>query len=459
MNVRVHLPVIPRGSLRADGSRETPQPADVRGRFTRIRKIVFVFLIALWAVLPWIKVHGHPAVFLDIADRTFFLFGASFNAQDLWLIFFLVTGVGFTLVFATAFLGRAWCAYACPQTVFLEAFFRRVERVIEGPREKRIRRNAGPLTIDKAWRKALKHAIYVVLAFGIAHVFLSYFVSMPGVLVMVRGSPALHPEAFAWAAGVTIALYLNFGFFREQLCLIVCPYGRLQSALVDADTVTVGYDAKRGEPRTHGKTKREGAGDCVDCNRCVVVCPTGIDIRNGLQVDCIACTQCVDACDEVMDKLERPRGLIRYGSTRSLVGEKTRWIRPRTIAYGILYVIGAIVALVAFRKHDDFEANLLRLPGPPYVVQDGTVRDAFELHLVNKSNDARTFTIDPEAQANLEFVVPMKTVTIEPMRDVRLPVFATMSEAKYAHDVPIAIRVEANGRERRMTAMFLGRKP
>jgi cytochrome c oxidase accessory protein FixG len=451
----VRLPIVPQGSLRTDGSRAAPQPADVRGRFTSLRKIGFLILIGIWAVLPWIKIHGHPALFLDIADRTFYLFGASFNAQDLWLVFFLVTGVGFTLVYATAVIGRAWCGWACPQTVFLEAFYRRVERWIEGPRDKRMRRNAGPLDFDKAWRKTAKHAAYVLLSFVVAHIFLSYFVSMPGMLRMMHGSPGAHPEAFAWAMAMTGVFYLNFGFFREQVCLIICPYGRLQSALVDADTVTVGYDEKRGEPRSFGKQKKEGAGDCVDCKRCVVVCPTGIDIRAGLQVDCIACTQCIDACDEVMTKLGRDRGLIRYASTSALAGKATRWIRPRTIGYTALYVVGAIVAFVALRRHDDFEANLLRLPGPPYTVSGGDVRDAFEVHLVNKSSDPRTFTIEALPQSNVSFVIPMQSLEVQPMQSARIPVFASMPMRTYEHDVPISIRV--NGKI--VTATFLGRKP
>jgi cytochrome c oxidase accessory protein FixG len=446
-----------KGSLREDGSRDAPQPADVHGRFTTFRKALFLVLIAIWAALPWIDVGGHPAVFLDAEKRAFYLFGATFNAQDLWLLFFLVTGTGFTLVYVTALVGRVWCGFACPQTVFLEAFYRRVERWIEGGREERIRRNKAPLTVEKAIRKIGKHTLYVLLSFVIAHIFLSYFVSAPGVLRMVRGSPQTHPEAFAWAMAMTILFYLDFGYFREQLCLIVCPYGRLQSALVDADTVTVGYDATRGEPRARGKTKRQGAGDCVDCKRCVVVCPTNIDIRNGLQVDCIACTQCIDACDEVMDKLGRPRGLIRYASTRSLAGGKTKIIRTRTVVYTVLYVIGGIVALLAMRRHDDFEANLLRLPGPPYVLEGDTIRDGLEVHVFNKTSSPRQFTIEPQPAQNIAFVVPMKTITVGPMQNVHVPVFATMPRSAYVRDVPIFIAVTPEGEKgKTMLGTFVG---
>ncbi len=301
------------GSLGRDGKHKRPYPADVSGRFVTRRRIVYGALISLWVALPWIPIHGHPAVFLDVDRRQFFLFGLTFNSQDVWLLFFLLSGVGFGLLFATAVLGRVWCGWACPQTVFLEALFRPIERLFQGPRNVALRRAASGVTFDRAWRTAATHAAYVLAAALVAHVFLAYFVSLPKVFAMVRTRPGAHPEAFAWMVITTAVMYANFAFFREQLCVVVCPYGRLQSVLLDDDSLVVGYDEQRGEPRGKAKTAKGG---CVDCNRCVVVCPTGIDIRDGLQLDCIACTACIDACDEVMDKLSRPRGLVRYDSLR-----------------------------------------------------------------------------------------------------------------------------------------------
>jgi cytochrome c oxidase accessory protein FixG len=437
--------------------RDYPQPADVRGRFDRVRKVLFLGLIAFWAALPWVKIKGNPALFLDVDHRRFYLFGGTFNAQDIWLVFFLVTGVGFSLVYATALFGRAWCGYACPQTVFLEAFYRRVQRWIQGPREARLKLHKAPYTWEKIWKIGLTQVAYVALSFVVAHIFLSYFVSMPGVLVMVRGAPGSHPEAFAWAMAMTGLFYFNFGWFREQMCLILCPYGRLQSVLVDADTVTVMYDERRGEPRALGKAKKEGSGDCVDCKRCMVVCPTNIDIRSGLQIDCIGCTQCVDACDEIMDKVGRPRGLIRYASTSEVQGEKTKWVRPRTIIYTVLYAVGIAVATFAMSRHDDFEANILRLPGPPYSVDQGTLRDGFELHVVNKTSTARSFTISPMPASNVTFVVPMPTFELGAMESKRIPLFANMPVADYAKDVPIQIKVVPDGAEGKVVgATFIG---
>jgi cytochrome c oxidase accessory protein FixG len=329
------------GALLPDGTREDVQPADVKGRFTLSRRMGYVALIAFWAALPWIHIGGNPAVFLDVERRRFFLFGLTFNAQDAWLLFFLLTGVAFGLIYLTALLGRVFCSHLCPQTVFLDGVYRRIERLVEGGREARRRRNAGPWNADKIARKALVHALYLGTSFLIAHIVLAYFVSLPALWDMMRNRPAEHPEAFAWMAGMTLVLYGNYSWFREQLCLIICPYGRFQSIFTDRDTMLVAYDGKRGEPR--GKVKDTARGACVDCNRCVVVCPTGIDIRNGLQLDCIGCTACIDACDEVMDKVHQPRGLVRFASQNELVGEPRRFVRPRTIAYTVALVVGAVV--------------------------------------------------------------------------------------------------------------------
>lgn len=461
---KLHLPVVGgkqgrpewvQSSLRPDGSRDVPHPADVRGRFTRWRRVAFFALIAWWAILPFLKVSGRPALQLDIEHRQFFVFGATLNAQDTWLLFFLLTGVALALAWFTALLGRVWCGWACPQTVFLEALYRPVERLLEGPREVHIKRDKGPWTGDKIGRKVAKHAIFLLLSAFVAHVFVGYFVSPPKLWEMMRGSPKDHPEAFAWAFGLTAVFWGNFGRFREQLCLGVCPYGRLQSILIDPDSLVVGYDAKRGEPR--GKKNQEGAGDCVDCNRCVVVCPTGIDIRNGLQLDCIACTQCIDACDEIMDKLERPRGLVRYDSMRGLEGLKRRILRPRVLIYTAVAVVWTVGAFFAFRKRVDFEANLLRLPGAPFVVENGTVRNAFTIHLMNKRAEPTTFTIEASSAGPLSFVVAMPKPEVKALGGVDVPVFATTPSASFAAPVPFTVKIsEPGGQVRELSGTFLG---
>jgi cytochrome c oxidase accessory protein FixG len=461
----VHLPLVdepelPSAALPSDGRRHAIQPADTQGRFHTIRNLGFAFLIVFWAALPWVGIAGHPAVFLDVDTREFFLFGATFNAQDTWLLFFLLTGVGFGLVYATALAGRVWCGYACPQTVFLEGVYRRIQRVVEGPRDKRLRRNAGPWNADKAARKIASHTLYVLVSLLVAHVFLSYFVSLPKTFAMVRQSPAAHPEAFGWVVAMTGLFYLNFAFFREQLCVVLCPYGRLQSALLDEHSLVIGYDTRRGEPR--GKKGVEGAGDCVDCKRCVVVCPTGIDIRNGTQMECIACTACIDACDEIMDKLERPRGLVRYDSQQGLAGKPRKLVRGRMVLYSVLLVVGAVVALLATRKRQDFEVGLLRLPGEPYTVEAGEVRNALQLHLVNKRADRTAYRVEVEAAPGMSAVIPMPTVSLAGLDGTRVPLFLSVSRDTFHGAFPVrarVLRVDDPRDVATVTGTFLGPTP
>lgn len=440
-----HLKVYDKASsLRADGSRNYVHPADVAGRFDRLRKVVFFGLIAWLVLLPFVDINGHPAVFLDVQHRRFYLFGSTFNAQDAWLVFFLLSGLGFALIVITALWGRIFCGYMCPQTVFLEGLYRPLERWLEGPRSERLRRNARPLDFDKAWRKAIKQAIFVLFSLAIAHVITAYFVSLPRLYGMMMSRPADHPEAFAWVAAVTGVVYFDFAWFREQMCLVICPYGRLQSILTDDDTLVIGYDVKRGEPR--GKKSATNAGDCVDCKRCVVVCPTGIDIRNGLQIDCIGCARCIDACDEVMHKLGRAKGLVRYDSLNGLNAKRKRLWRPRVALYAGLGALGMIVASFAFAGRTAFEANLLRLRDmPPFVMEGGSIRNAFEIHLVNKSSGTALFELRGVPDPRLQYVVAMPRLSLPELSDQRVPVFIDMSRASATRVRAANIEVRMNG--------------
>jgi cytochrome c oxidase accessory protein FixG len=458
------LPIVdePASSLRSDGSRNYVHPADVSGRFTRIRHSIFAILIAIYVVLPFVKVGGHPAVFLDIVNRRFYLFGAVFNAQDFWLVFFLLSGVGLTLLIVTTVKGRLWCGYACPHTVFLEGVFRRIERWIEGPRAQRLRRNAAGLSFDKLWRKFLKHAIYVVLALLLSHVFISYFVSLPSVFDMVQRNPAEHPTAFAWVIVMSGILYFNFSWFREQLCLIICPYGRLQSVMTDRDTMVIGYDWNRGEPR--GKASNAENGDCIDCKRCVVVCPTGIDIRNGLQMECVGCAACVDACDEIMEKVGRPAGLVRYDSLNGLEGEPKHVRRPRLLFYAGIATLWLIGTVFAFAQSADFEANVLRSEGAPFFVSDGQVRNSLRIHLVNKTGSKQTFVIEPERESGIEYIIPQKRVALESLGSTYVPVLAVLPVDRMHHGLKVKLTIAMEGRvdrksSRLVEAPFVGPGP
>ncbi len=442
-------------SLHSDGSRNFVHPADVKGRFATSRKGIFAVLIAVYVLLPWIQIGGHPAVFLDIAARRFYLFGATFNAQDTFLLFFLLSGVGFALFVATAVFGRVWCGYACPQTVFLEGVFRRIERLIEGPRAARMRRNAAPMNLDKFLRKFLKHILFFGLSTTVAHIFISYFVSLPGLWEMMHESPAKNLSAFVWVFVLTGIMYFNFAWFREQMCVIICPYGRLQSVMTDLDTIIIGYDEERGEPR--GKKRDASAGDCVDCGRCTAVCPTGIDIRNGLQLDCIGCAACVDACDEIMVKLKRKKGLIRYDSQRGLRGEPTKFWRPRLVLYGVLAAVGLVVAFFfGIRSHQDFEANLLRLGNTPYILEtDGRVQNLFEVHVVNKKDGHHTYEISPSVDDGLEYVIAIPKPELDGGKGMRVPVFVYSPADNTVDSIRLDVRQDDTPAPRKVSAPFL----
>jgi cytochrome c oxidase accessory protein FixG len=422
---RTRLPVVPgTGALRADGSRPRIVPADVTGRFTRARRLLAVVLLAFAGSLPWIKINGEPALFVDIGARRLFAFGGSFNAQDTPLLFFFLTGIGLSLFVVTTLFGRLWCGWTCPQTVVMDAIFRPIERWIEGSRDARLRRDAGPWTAARALRFTARHAVFALAAVALAHGVLAFFVTAPGVLQMVGTAPTYHPEAFWWVVGMSAVIYVDFAWFREQLCLVICPYGRLQAALVDDDTVTIGYDEVRGEPRGRAGTVK---GDCLACDRCVVVCPTGIDIRDGAQLDCTACAACVDACDAVMDRAHRARGLVRYDSPNGFAGSRRRVLRPRILFYAGLGIVGGLVAtLIAGGRHSDAELSVQRLPGAPYQLEGDRVRNSFDAHVVSKRATAGRYTLTVDAPAGAEVVQPVRDLVVEGMGAAHAPLFVTV---------------------------------
>ncbi|MGA3006646.1 MAG: cytochrome c oxidase accessory protein CcoG [Opitutaceae bacterium] len=443
-------------TIRDDGSRLFLHPADVRGYFNRWRRVGALALIAVYGLLPWIKVGGYPAVFLDVANRRFHLFGWTLAAQDLWLLFFLITGLGFALFFLTALFGRLWCGWACPQTVFLDHVFRRIERWIEGDALSRRQLDAAAWSVGKLLRRGAKQGLFIVLAAAIAHLFLSYFISLPALWSMMRASPGEHGGAFVFIAVATGVLYLNFAWFREQLCIVICPYGRLQSALIDDHSLVIGYDARRGEPR--GRLGTPGAGDCVACSRCIQVCPTGIDIRQGLQIECIGCTACIDACDDVMHKLQRPAGLIRYDSQAAFAGRTTRWLRPRTILYAVLLLAGVSVATWAFSTLRPASLGLTRVTGAPYFVDADFVRDEFFVRLINKQSVPIDLSIRVRSPIAIEQIGLTEPVTLPALgEDVRALVLR-VTRARYAGPFSITIVVtdSAGTFHLERTAEFLG---
>lgn len=433
-------------TIRADGSRLFLHPADSRGRFTRARRLSAWVLIAVYLGLPWIRIGGYPALFLDVAERRFHFFGLVLAAQDLWMLFFLLTGVGFSLFFITALLGRVWCGWTCPQTVFLDHVFRRVERWIEGDPLRRRALDEAPWEGDKIFKRLAKHTIFVLLSALITHMLLAYFVSIPQLWTMMCLSPAEHWGAFVFVVAATAALYFNFAWFREQLCIVICPYGRLQSVLIDDNSMVIGYDAARGEPR--GRLNTPGAGDCIDCHRCVQVCPTGIDIRQGLQIECIGCTACIDACDEVMGRVKRPRGLVRYDSLNAFGGKKTQWVRLRTVLYFALFLVGAGVSTWAFSTLQPASLGITRMQGAPYYIDADGVRNQFLVRLVNKGKEPAAFTVSltgaPPGASLIGFEQP---VEVGPLAEVQHPMVVVVSRRAYAGSSLMRIHLsDASGR-------------
>ena len=448
-------------TIRKDGSRPFLFPADSRGRFTLARRVVAYALITLYLSLPWIKINGYPGVFLDVAERRFHLFGLTLAAQDMWLLFFVITGVGFSLFFVTALLGRVWCGWACPQTVFLEHVFRRIEVWIEGDAVARRALEAAPWSARKVAKRAAKHAVYFVVAAVLTHLFLAYFVSLPEVWSMVRSAPSEHASAFVFMMAYTALTYFIFCWFREQVCIVLCPYGRIQSALTDDHTITVGYDVRRGEPRGRAAPGAPAIarGDCVDCVRCVHVCPTAIDIRQGLQMECVGCTACIDACDEVMTRLGKPRGLIRYDSQNGFQGKTTRWIRPRTILYFVLLLAGAAVAALALRTVKPASFGVTRMTGAPYIVDAADVRNQFLVRIVNKRGVPARFALRLSgAPVDLRRVGFDEIVEVGALGEVVQPLVLQQERTGYSGPFRFTIAiVDANGGfELKRDVEFLG---
>ena len=456
-----HLPPRPNRdfvtTIREDGSRLFLHPADARGRFTNARRWSGWVLIAIYLALPWIPVGGHPAVFLDIADRRFHLFGFTLAFQDTWLMFFGITGLGFSLFFVTALLGRVWCGWACPQTVFLEHVYRRVERWIEGDAVKRRQLDAARWSAGKIARRGGKQLIFFAISAVIAHLFLAYYVSIPELWAMMSDAPGEHWAAFVFVFIFTGILYFNFAWFREQLCIVICPYGRLQSVLIDDHSLVIGYDGNRGEPR--GKVGTPDAGACIDCNRCVQVCPTGIDIRQGLQIECIGCAACIDACDEVMDKVKRPRGLVRYDSLAGFAGGRTRWMRPRILVYLALLAVGFAVATWALSTVRPANLAISRIPGAPYFVTTEGVRNQFLVRLVNKRDTPGRFLVSlPDAPDALVRTGLDGVVELAPLAEEVRPLVVQMPRGGYAGEFALTVRVtdEARTFTLEKTVRFVG---
>lgn len=389
-------------------------PRQVNGRFARLRDLAMYVLLGLYYFLPWMTAGEHQAVLFDLPARKFYIFGLTFWPQDFIYLATLMISAGLSLFFFTALAGRLWCGYACPQTVWTEAFLL-LERWTEGNRQRRMKLDAAPWTSGKILRKSSKHFLWIIFSLWTGFTFVGFFTPMRELGAHILGF-SLGPWETFWALFYSFATYGNAGFLREQVCKYMCPYARFQSAMFDQDTLLISYDQKRGEirgSRRRGEdSKTLGLGDCIDCTLCVQVCPTGIDIREGLQIECIACAACIDVCDQVMDKMGYPRNLIRYTTENALNGKQTRVLRPRILIYAslLLLIIGG--SLWSMTHRTPLRADLIRDRNALYrELPGGLIENVYTLHVTNMDVVAHAYRL----------LAPQGSVAaLELTRDVRL---------------------------------------
>ncbi len=416
------------------GNRIFLYPAEVKGFFRRHRNIVEVVLILFFLILPWLKWNGIQIFLFDIPNRTFHIFGILFKAHDAPLIFLVLAVCTIGLAFVTALFGRVWCGWACPQTVFIDGIYRRIEIWIQGNYIKRRKLSKDPWHKEKVFKISLTWLCYFIVSAFIAHSFVAYFVGSDRLIGMMTGTPKENWTAFTIVMGMTLVLLFNFGWFREQFCIIACPYGRIQAVLMDKKSMSVMYDYNRGEPRKDSSTPKEKQGDCVNCNRCVEVCPTGIDIRRGIQMECIGCTACIDACDEIMEKVKKPLGLIRYSSefeieSKTHIPVKNKILRPRVLAYLFVILLMSTLLIYFVQSRDPLMVSVLKAKDAPYsLIQENgedRVLNHFKLHMHNQSSDI----IFAQISSDVELVLPQNNLILNPNTSREIHFFAKISTA------------------------------
>lgn len=394
-------------TLNSDGTRRKIRPKLSVGPFFIKRKYVAYVLLLIFTVTPYLSLNGKPLILLDLPARRFVLFGTTFLPSDTVLLMLLLVTIVLGVFFVTALLGRVWCGWACPQTVYMEFVFRPIERLFEGSPAQQMKLDREGLS----GKRILKNIVFVLVALFIAHTFLAYFVGVENLVKWVRRSPFEHPVSFLVMAGVTTAMFLDFAWFREQTCIVACPYGRLQSVLLDRQSLIVGYDVNRGEPR--GKARDTSQGDCIDCFACVHTCPTGIDIRKGLQMECIGCAQCIDACDAIMDRVKKPRGLIRYSSQDGFEGKARSLLRPRVLIYPMILVVTTSLFLVALNRTERAEVTVLRGLGKPFtLLETGEVSNQLRVKIMNRADETHAFQLRLIDANDMKLIAPMNPVTV-----------------------------------------------
>jgi len=369
--------------------RQKIYPREVHGRFAVLRVSAVFALLGLYYCVPWITWNQRQALLFDIPARKFHIFGLTFWPQDFFFLAALLIIAALALFFFTALAGRLWCGFACPQTVWTEVFLW-VERQIEGDRPRQMRLSRAPWSLRKLGLKTAKHGVWIIFSLWTGFTFVGYFTPILELATKIATLSTGPWETF-WVLFYSVATYGNAGWLREQVCIYMCPYARFQSAMFDSNTLIISYDSKRGEPRGGRRRdidpRAEGLGDCISCKLCVQACPTGIDIRDGLQYQCIGCAACIDACNEVMQKMQYPKGLIRYTTENALTGLRTRVLRPRVIIYGLALIALLGVVVVGISRRNPVDIDVIRDRNSLYrETNDGYVENIYTLKILNKDH-------------------------------------------------------------------------
>lgn len=439
-------------------SHEKVYTREVKGVFQNLRKGMMFLLLSLYYGVAWINWDGHQAVLFDLPARQFHIFWLTFWPQDFFFLAWLLIMAALSLFFFTALAGRLWCGYACPQTVWTEAFVW-MERLVEGDRNAQKKLEKAPWNVEKIRKRGLKQLLWIIFSLWTGFTLVGYFTPIRElgleVIETLSGTYTLGPWETFWILFYGLATYGNSGYLREQVCLYMCPYARFQSAMFDKDTLVISYDTERGEPRSKGKKRTEPQisdtskiGDCIDCTLCVQVCPTGIDIREGLQYECIGCAACVDACDQVMEKIDKPKGLIRYTTEHSMEHQRTHILRPRIVIYGILLCALFTAFVIAIAMRSPLAVDILRDRGVLYRVIDAEhIQNVYNFKLMNKGKSAQRYEIEVlNMDADIHYD---RNQSVNPGEVGNLPVTLTVNAAnldRAIQSIEFKINTEVDGK-------------
>lgn len=425
-------------------------PAEVRGIFQRVRELLHPLLIFIFVLAPWIKMNNEPMILMDVMHRHFVLFGTTFFSHDAPLLFFLVILLVLSIFFVTAIFGRMWCGWTCPQTVFIQGLFNKVEKLILGKYTQRTLL----FRSSDSWRRKFAVSFLLLVFLGIswilAHSFAAYFLGADVVTKYIFEGPVNHLQSFTILMIITIGLFFNFSFFRERLCISICPYGRFQNALIDSNSLTVFYDQSRGEPRGKITAGNKTAGSCVDCHRCVAVCPVKIDIRDGFQMECISCARCIDACNDVMAKTNQKPNLIRYETGNQ---KPITLMRFRLFLYFGLFIFFMSLLIWSLSNRHQIELNIARSHAIPFSVRIENDRKILQnqivIHLKNQSNQDQQIQLSLQSEsekAGYKWLSPASHIKLSAGQDLKTVAFIEIDESTFnsnAKTVEINLRSDA----------------